>query len=178
MINYTSENQLSISEFKTPFETTLLSTNRWVVLSNNVPWDAFASIYISMMNRNIGRPGLCPHMVLGALIIKHQENLDDRGVIAAIQENVYLLFFVGLKEFSTHPIFDPSLFVELHKRVGASTFDALNKKLLQSISKEEGKKQHREKMMIYLQPKGIFKWMLELLTNTLPILPIHCLFYR
>mgnify|MGYP006080637223 CR=1 FL=1 len=145
MINYTSENQLSISEFKTPFETTLLSTNRWVVLSNNVPWDAFASIYISMMNRNIGRPGLCPRMVLGALIIKHQENLDDRGVIAAIQENVYMQFFVGLKEFSTKPIFDPSLFVEIRKRVGASTFDALNKKLIQSISKEEDKKQNSKK---------------------------------
>jgi IS5 family transposase len=145
MINYTSENQLNISEFKTPFETALLPTNRWVVLSSQVPWDAFASIYISMMNRNIGRPGLCPRMVLGALIIKHQENLDDRGVIVAIQENVYMQYFVGLKEFSTKPIFDPSLFVELRKRVESSAFDAINKKLMQIISKEEDKKQKIKK---------------------------------
>jgi hypothetical protein len=98
-----------------------------------------------MMNRNIGRPGLCPRMVLGALIIKHQENLDDSRVISAIQENVFLQFFVGLKEFSSKPIFDPSLFVELCKRVGASTFDALNKNLIQSISKEEDKKQNSKK---------------------------------
>jgi len=74
-------------------ETALLSTNRCVVLSIHVPWDAFASISISMMNRNIGRPGLCPRMVLGALVIKHQENLDDSRVIAAIQENVFPAFF-------------------------------------------------------------------------------------
>jgi hypothetical protein len=156
-INYTSENQFNISEFKTPFETTLLTTNRWVVLRSQVPWDAFASITISMMNRNIGRPGLCPRMVLGALILKHQENLDDSRVIAAIQENVCMQFFIGLKEFSTKRIFDPSLFVELRKRVGASTFDALNKKLIQSISKEVDEKQKRKKIMLYHQTKGIFK---------------------
>jgi IS5 family transposase len=116
MINYTSENQLSISEFKTPFETILLTTNRWLALSSQVPWDDVASIYISMMNRNIGRPGLCPRRVLVALIIKHPENLDDSRVIAAIQENVYMQFFVGLKEFSTKPIFDPSLLVEIRKK--------------------------------------------------------------
>jgi len=54
-------------------------------------------------------------------------------------------FFVGLKEFSSKPIFDPSLFVELRKRLGASTFDALNKNLIQSISKEEDKKQNSKK---------------------------------
>jgi hypothetical protein len=50
-----------------------------------------------------------------------------------------------LKEFSTKPIFDPSLFVEIRKKVGASTFDALNKKRIQSISKAEDKKQHLKK---------------------------------
>jgi hypothetical protein len=50
-----------------------------------------------------------------------------------------------LKEFSTKSIFDFSLFVELCKRVGGSTFDALNKKLIQSISKAEDKKQQKEK---------------------------------
>jgi len=48
-----------------------------------------------------------------------------------------------LKEFSTKPIFDPSLFVEIRKRVGANTFDALNKNRIQSISKEEDKKQQK-----------------------------------
>ena len=138
MIHYISEAQLCIEEFKTPFQTTLLSDNRWVLLSKIVPWDTFASSYISMMNTKTGRPGISPRIVLGALIIKHMEKLDDRGVIAAISENPYMQFFIGLKEFIPHPVFDPSLFVELRKRVGADVFDLLNTKLIMAISKDNG----------------------------------------
>jgi IS5 family transposase len=90
MVRYTSENQLSIEEFKTPFQARLRSDNRWVVLSKAVPWDKFASAYMSIMRVDFGRPGINPRMVLGALIIKHLEGLDDRGVIAAIEENPYM----------------------------------------------------------------------------------------
>jgi hypothetical protein len=114
-------------------------------------------------------------MLLGALLIKHQENLADRGAIAANQENVYLQFFVGIKEFSTELIFDPLLFVEIRKRVGASSFDALNRKLIQPITIAEDKKQHcrkDKKGMIFHETEGIFKWMLQLPANRLTILPI------
>src|SRR5674536_221471 len=101
MVKYNSDRQLTIEEFKTPFQTSLLADNRWVKLSKVVPWDKFASVYMSMMTVDFGRPGISPRIVLGALIIKHLEKLDDRGVIAAIQENPYMQFFIGLKEFTT-----------------------------------------------------------------------------
>jgi len=145
MINYISETQLTIEEFKTPFQTSLRSDNRWVRLSAVVPWDAFAAAYISLMNSDFGRPGISPRLVLGALIIKHKEKLDDRGVIAAIQENIYMQFFVGLKEFNPEPIFDPSLFVEIRKRVGKDIFDSLNVKLIKSFSEEKDKKHNKKK---------------------------------
>jgi len=145
MIDYISERQLTIEEFKTPFQTSLLPDNRWVRLSSVVPWDDFASVYISMMNPDFGRPGVSPRLVLGALIIKHKEKLDDRGVIAAIQENIYMQFFVGLKEFNPKPIFDPSLFVEIRKRVGKDIFDSLNVKLIKSVSEEKDKKHNNKK---------------------------------
>lgn len=144
MVRYNSESQLSIEEFKTPFQARLLANNRWVKLSKIVPWDKFASAYMSMMNIDFGRPGLSPRIVLGALIIKHLEKLDDRGVILAIQENIYMQYFVGLKEFNPNPIFDPSLFVELRKRVGADVFDALNVDLIKAVSEKEDKK-HQKK---------------------------------
>jgi len=50
MIKYDSPAQLSIEEFKTPFQSTLLTDNKWVKLSKVVPWDKFASAYMSMMN--------------------------------------------------------------------------------------------------------------------------------
>lgn len=137
MIRYIPENQLSIEEFKTPFKNSLSPDNRWVKLSEVVPWDKFALLYVSMMDSGFGRPGISPRIVLGALIIKHKENLDDRGVIEAIQENVYMQYFLGLPEFSTKPVFDPSLFVEIRKRIGANLFDSLNVDLIQSISEKK-----------------------------------------
>ena len=136
MIEYISDSQLSIEEFKTPFQNSLDPDNRWVKLSKAVNWDKFASLYISAMNTEMGRPGVCPRIVLGALIIKHKEKLDDRGTIAAIQENVYMQYFVGLKEFSSKPVFDSSLLVTIRKRVGANVFDKLNEDLIKSISKK------------------------------------------
>ena len=140
MVKYNSDRQLTIEEFKTPFQTSLLAENRWVKLSKVVPWDKFASVYMSMMTVDFGRPGVSPRIVLGALIIKHLEKLDDRGVIAAIQENPYMQFFIGLKEFTTQPVFDPSLFVDIRKRAGNKVFDSLNVELIKSVSKKDDNK--------------------------------------
>lgn len=145
MVQYISEKQLSIEEFKTPFQAKLSPENRWVKLSQIVPWDKFASAYIRMMNKSFGRPGLSPRIVLGALIIKHLENIDDRGVIQAIQENIYMQYFIGLKEFTIDPVFDPSLFVEIRKRVGHQLFDSLSHNLIQSVSEKKDSKHNQKK---------------------------------
>ena len=137
MVAYFSEKQLSITEFETPFNTLLSPDNRWVKLSEIVPWDKFANLYISLMNPTQGRPGISPRMVLGALIIKHKENLSDEKTIQAIQENIYMQFFVGLKAFQIQKIFDPSLFVTIRKRIGKSAFDALNTELIKSLSQKK-----------------------------------------
>jgi len=167
MVRYESTKQLTIEAFKTPFQKGLSSGNRWVKLSKLVPWDRFAKIYLEVMDKKMGRPGLSPRMVLGALIIKHMKNLDDRGTIEEIQENPYMQYFIGLKEFTTEPVFDPSLFVEIRKRIGKESFDRLNELLIKSVSwekdqnpikkkrqkakegeqeKEEGPKKNRGKM--------------------------------
>ncbi len=101
MIKYISEKQLSISEFKTPFLTDLNPDNRWVKLSQVVPWEDFATLYISMMNTKHGRLGVSPRTMLGAIIIKHKENLRNQKAIEAIQGNIYMQFFVGLNSFQT-----------------------------------------------------------------------------
>ena len=44
MIEYFSEKQMSIDEFKTPFQIALSSDNRWVKLASVVPWDTFANM--------------------------------------------------------------------------------------------------------------------------------------
>lgn len=146
MVRYTSEKQLSIEEFRTPFQAKLSPQNRWVKLSQVVPWDKFASAYMAMMNTGFGRPGVSPRVVLGALIIKHLENLDDRGVVQAIQENIYMQYFVGLKEFTVEPVFDPSLLVEIRKRAGYELFDTLSTELIRSVSGKKDGRHNRKKV--------------------------------
>lgn len=137
MINYISEKQQVLPGFETPFHNNLSPDNRWVKLKEIVPWDRFARIYSSIMKPQRGRPGISPQIILGALIIKHIEKLDDRGVIQAIQENIYMQYFIGLPSFTTKPVFSPTLFVEIRKRIGNEEFDLLNIELIQSLSNEK-----------------------------------------
>jgi hypothetical protein len=143
MVKYESPSQLKIEEFKTPFLKSLLPDNRWAVLSRVVPWDKFATLYLQAMETGTGRPPISPRIVLGALIIKHIEGLDDRGTIAIIQENPYMQYFLGLEEFDPNPVFDPSLFVEIRKRIGHEQFDQLNAALIKSSSKS-GNQKHNQ----------------------------------
>ena len=49
-------------------------------------------------------------------------------------------YFIGLEEFNPNPVFDPSLFVEIRKRVGHIQFDQLTVKLMKDVSVKEKKK--------------------------------------
>jgi IS5 family transposase len=89
MIRYESQNQLSIEEFRTPFELKLSRENRWIRLATALPWDALVNIYSRALSKKHGRPVVDPRIVIGALIIKHKEGLSDERTIEAIQENVY-----------------------------------------------------------------------------------------
>ena len=46
-------------------------------------------------------------MVVGALIVKHMENLSDEKTILAIQENPYMQYLLGLSKFTEKPVFVP-----------------------------------------------------------------------
>jgi len=126
MFNYTSQNQLDIFNFKTEFESKLDSKNRWVILAKVLDWDGFASIYSKKFSSTMGAKGIDARIIIGALIIKHIENKDDRGTIEAIKENPYMQYFLGFDHFSSNAIFDPSLFVHIRKRLGDDDFDKMN----------------------------------------------------
>ena len=81
---------MSIEEFKTLFEIRLDKGNRWILLSNLLPWDALASIYYRTMSADMGAPAIDARIVIGAMIIKHKLKLDDRETIETIHENMYI----------------------------------------------------------------------------------------
>ena len=86
----------------------------------------FAMIYGENFSATMGAKGVDARVVIGALIIKHIEAKDDKGTIDTIKENPYMQFFLGFDHFSSDPVFDPSPFVHIRKRLGNEDFDKMN----------------------------------------------------
>lgn len=131
MIKYTSANQLTIEGFSSPFENELSKTNRWVKLAAILPWDNLANEYAKKLNANAGRQCVDIRMVIGAIIIKHKLKLSDRETVDTISENIYLQYFCGLKSFQVEIPFDASLFVDIRKRMGGTSFEEWNKQVIE-----------------------------------------------
>lgn len=128
---YVSPSQGVLPGFETPFTQKLDPQNRWVLLAKRIPWDKIASVYNKQMSGSAeGRPPLSARLVIGALFIKHINNWDDRETILQIQENMYLQYFVGYASFTTDAIFDPSLFVEIRKRMGDTQLNTINEEIV------------------------------------------------
>lgn len=138
--SYVSQSQLVIEGFETPFSQNLDPDNRWVQLAGKIPWDDLAGMYLRRYApKPTGRPPLNPRIVLGALIIKHLCHLDDRETISQITENIYMQYFLGYSAFSSVPPFDPSLFVEIRKRLGDDLVAEMNLRIFDLSKKDEDK---------------------------------------
>jgi hypothetical protein len=77
MIRTTSSKQLTIAEFDWPFESTLDKNNRWVKLSDCIPWDELAESYYQGLPADRGRPlpcipGLANTVIANRLIIRQE----------------------------------------------------------------------------------------------------------
>jgi hypothetical protein len=125
MFRYNPSNQIKIEEFKTPFEIKLDRGNRWVNLSEIIPWDKLASIYYKELSESEGRPSIDARRIIGAMLIKHKLNLSDEETVLQIKENPYMQFFLGYDQYEADPIFSPTLFVEIRKRLGLEKFNQM-----------------------------------------------------
>jgi transposase, IS5 family len=129
--SYISPNQLTLETFASPFAQRLKQDNRWIVLGDLIPWDEICNTYLKHVGvSRTGRPALSPRVVIGSMIIKHILNLDDRETVDQISENMYMQYFLGFSSFSIEPAFDPSLFVEFRKKLGADQINAINEKII------------------------------------------------
>ncbi|RMG75136.1 MAG: IS5 family transposase [Bacteroidetes bacterium] len=139
MIRYHSNRQLRFDFFESPFSGQLDATNRWVKLAESLPWDGLCEVYHRSLSQGRGAPSKPARQVVGSLIIRHKLRLSDREVIAQIQANPYLQYFVGLEKYQHKAIFDPSLFVTIRKRVGVDSFEQMNEALLIEAGMIDGK---------------------------------------
>jgi len=150
MINYTSQHQIKLKLFKHSFEAELDKENRWVKLAAVIPWDKLAEVYSRKLQSSTGRKSVNIRTVIAALIVKHKLRLDDRGTIEMIKENIYLQYFCGLEGFTTEAVFDPSLFVDIRKRLGGKEFEKLNRHI---IEESEQRKPHQARIKRKSQTK-------------------------
>lgn len=140
MVKYTSQKQLSIEEFTTPFQQKLSPDNRWVKLSEIIPWDELVSVYCQSLSAKKGRPSVDPRRVIAAIIIKHKLVLSDEETVLQIQENAYLQYFLGYKSYEPEPVFVPTLFVEIRKRMGSELFKSMYKIIIDCYSETQKRK--------------------------------------
>ena len=108
--------------FETEFEKWLEPDNRWVLLSQAIPWEELSVAYEMSLSAHTGRPAKDGRLVIGAVIIKHKLCLSDEETIEQIRENPYLQYFVGFTAFHKEQAFAPSLFVEIRRRMGPRVF--------------------------------------------------------
>ena len=145
MIRYCSHKQLSLAEFEWPFQTALDDNNRWVRMSECIPWDELAEGYYRGLSDTQGRPTKDARLVIGAVIIKHKLCLSDRETVAQIQENPYLQYFVGLSGYQMEAPFAPSLFVEIRKRMGQSVFEVFHGAIIDAVEQAKAKTKAKQK---------------------------------
>jgi hypothetical protein len=72
-----------------PYGGKLNQENRWIKLSQLVPWSSLEEIYRKYFSP-LGRPAKNSRLINGLLIAKHFRNLSDEEVVEEFLENPYL----------------------------------------------------------------------------------------
>lgn len=132
---YVSQRQLKLPGFDTPFDQHLDPTNRWVILAQNIPWDRLVNFYEKSVKSNYGASRINGRIAIGSLIIKFMNDLSDREVLQAIQENIYMQYFLGLSSFHPQPLFDHSLLTEIRKRLPMEDLNQINEIIIKEWNK-------------------------------------------
>ena len=126
---FKTNKQISLYEFGQKAGLILDPKNRWVQMSELIDWDALEDEHKKQYCKDNGAPAKPVRMAIGALLIKQIEGLADEKLVLHIQENPYMQYFCGIKEFSYDQPFAPSLMVEFRKRFNDYVIWSINEKL-------------------------------------------------
>ncbi len=107
-----------------PFGGRLDDDNRWLKISNLIPWDSLDNSY-SQHFSHTGRPAHDARMVIGLLLLKHMTGSSDREIVQLVCETPYMQALCGLDNFSAGKLIDPSTLTNVRKRLGKRQFKKL-----------------------------------------------------
>jgi hypothetical protein len=138
MYRKTNPNQLTFENFYLPFGGHLRGDNRWVILSEQIPWQQIEEDYGQQFCSDNGCPAKSARMAFGALIIKERLNISDRETIEQISENPYLQYFLGLMEYQDTAPFDDSMMTHFRKRFDKDMLTNINESIVQGVMEPGG----------------------------------------
>ena len=114
------------------FEGKLAKDNRWVIMSELIPWHEFEEEYAKNFSESgIGAPAKPFRIALGSLIIKERLGTSDRETVEQIKENPYLQYFLGMAEYSSQAPFEASMLVHFRQRIDEEIVNKINKKIVE-----------------------------------------------
>ena len=119
--------QLSIYDFITPFGGHLNGENRWVITAEKMDWDYIDEVYEkAFKNKETGNVAYSSRIAFGSLYIQKKLGLTDEETVEMIQENPYLQYFIGYKEYTYEKPFDSSTLVYFRKRLPQEVMNEIN----------------------------------------------------
>jgi len=132
-------------EFFLPFGGQLNPNNRWVVLSNLIPWSKAEKEYVkSLGDVRQGHKAFSVRLALGSLIIQERLKLSDEETVRQITENPYLQYFIGLPSFQDEAPFHPSSMTHFRKRLGQDIINQVNEWVTEAQTKPSVEDQEQE----------------------------------
>ena len=132
-------NQLTFKNFYLPFGGHLCGSNRWVILSEQIPWRQIEEAYGQHFCQDNGCPAKPARIAFGALIIKERLGTSDRETVEQIRENPYLQYFLGLMEYQDTPPFDDSMMTHFRKRFDKDMLMSINESIVDGAMEQDNK---------------------------------------
>lgn len=127
MYRTNDSDQLTFKNFYLPFGGHLRGDNRWVILSEQIPWSHIEQVYGDLFPSDEGCPAKSARMAFGALFIKERLGTSDRETVEQIKENPYLQYFIGMMEYNDEQApFDHSLMTHFRKRFSQTILSEIN----------------------------------------------------
>lgn len=126
---YRSKDHKTISLFPDlfPFGGSLNEQNRWLRISEMIPWEELEEEYARHFS-DLGRPATDSQLIIGLLLLKHMTGLSDEAVVEEVLENPYMQAFCGFEQFVTEEFLDSSTLTKMRERLGLEFFKRLEKK--------------------------------------------------
>jgi hypothetical protein len=109
-----------------PFGVPLREDNRWVVLSDLMPWETIDREYRTCFESNEGQIALPSRLAFAALYIQAEEGFTDEQTRRNIQENPYLQYFCGFECYTGDSPFDSSMMTHFRKRISKEMMQRIN----------------------------------------------------